>query len=268
MSKKTIFIVDPDKKHTKRLLSLVSANFEVEVKEFESALPVLHLLNEEQPSLIILELNLPIVNGLSTLNYIRENEKFKTLPVIICTNDYTTESRSVADELGHSGIFYYPFEDKDILQSIYSALEAGVYIKPPPPEITIRKKEAKAIAVLDDDEVIRMLFDTIITSKLKYHFIGLDDSVTALEQLQNGDVNPDLLILDMNMPQMDGITFLRSLKEKGENTSLPVIACTAETGATTVSEFIKLGVVDFLAKPFDNETAAQKIMHALNIKVM
>jgi len=265
MDNKIIFLVDPNKSHRDRIISLLNTGSDIEFREFDSALLMLHVFNTFIPDLVILELNLPTVNGLSTLNYIRETERLKTLPVIICTNDYDPEARAIADELGHFGIFFYPLDEMELQRSVQHALSSGKYIKLIEKETIEHLNDEKLIITLDDDVSIRTVFESIIPTKLKHKCIGFEDPLEALEELKKGNLKPDLLLLDMNMPQMDGLTFLRTLKEFGNNSFLPVIACTGETNATTVAEFIKLGIVDFLAKPFDIDVATQKISNALQL---
>jgi two-component system cell cycle response regulator len=69
---------------------------------------------------------------------------------------------------------------------------------------------------------------------------------------------PDLIILDVTMPVMDGVTMLTKLKEDPELKGIPVIMLTAESGRENVLHIAKLGVRDYLVKPFKENELIEK----------
>jgi two-component system cell cycle response regulator len=69
---------------------------------------------------------------------------------------------------------------------------------------------------------------------------------------------PDLIILDITMPVMDGVAMLTKLREDGELKDLPVIMLTAESGRDSVAKVASLGVRDYLVKPFKDEQLLEK----------
>ncbi len=69
---------------------------------------------------------------------------------------------------------------------------------------------------------------------------------------------PDLIILDITMPVMDGVTMLTKLKEDPDLKTIPVIMLTAESGRENVLHIAKLGVRDYLVKPFKEEQLLEK----------
>ena len=71
-------------------------------------------------------------------------------------------------------------------------------------------------------------------------------------------VKPDLIILDYNMPVMDGLTMLRQLREDPELKHTPVIMLTAESGPENLAVVARLGVRDYVTKPFREEDLLAK----------
>ena len=69
---------------------------------------------------------------------------------------------------------------------------------------------------------------------------------------------PDLIILDHNMPVMDGVTMLRRLREDAEMKHTPVIMLTAESGCENIATVARLGVRDYLTKPFREDQLLAK----------
>lgn len=69
---------------------------------------------------------------------------------------------------------------------------------------------------------------------------------------------PDLILLDVTMPVMDGVTMLTTLKANLDLKAIPVIMLTAESGRDNVLHLAKLGVRDYLVKPFKEEQLLEK----------
>ena len=83
------------------------------------------------------------------------------------------------------------------------------------------------------------------------------DGLKALEFVRN-DV-PDLILLDVMMPEMDGLTVLKALREIPEVKSVPVIFMTARSQPKEIEKLRKMDVVGIISKPFDPMTLAEKI---------
>ena len=74
---------------------------------------------------------------------------------------------------------------------------------------------------------------------------------------------PDLIILDITMPVMDGVTMLGKMKESPALKGIPVIILSAESGRENVAYIAKLGVRDYLVKPFKDEQLIEKVVRVI-----
>ena len=74
-----------------------------------------------------------------------------------------------------------------------------------------------------------------------------------------------VVILDITMPVMDGVTMLGKLKEDPELKGIPVIMLTAESGRENVTFIAKLGVRDYLVKPFKDEQLVEKVSRVVTL---
>ena len=84
--------------------------------------------------------------------------------------------------------------------------------------------------------------------KGKYELINARSGQTALEILE--ETEPDLIILDVNMPDMDGYELIKIIKDKKEYANIPVIFLTAENDEESEKKGLKLGATDYISKPF------------------
>src|SRR5438445_9818594 len=100
----------------------------------------------------------------------------------------------------------------------------------------------------DDDVELRSLLRATI-ERAGYRVIEAHDGPHALEQVKRHD--PDLLLLDVNMPGLSGIEVTRRVRESRSNTLLPIILVTALTAVDDKVRGLDAGATDFVTKPFD-----------------
>jgi len=116
----------------------------------------------------------------------------------------------------------------------------------------------KRILVLDDETAIQRLLKIVLDSE-GYDVSTTDDGRIALEMIRQNPV--DLIIQDLRMPKMDGLQFLRHLKE--QNPELPSIVLTAYGTLETAVEAMRLGAYTHINKPFDTDEIRLIVSRAL-----
>ncbi|MBH9538317.1 response regulator [Novosphingopyxis sp. YJ-S2-01] len=108
--------------------------------------------------------------------------------------------------------------------------------------------------VVDDSKVIRKVARHILES-LEFEVVEAVDGSDALEQCQSSE--PDVVLLDWNMPVMGGMDFLRALRGEGKKSK--VIFCTTENGIPQIEAAIAAGADEFVMKPFDRDMLQSKL---------
>jgi len=112
------------------------------------------------------------------------------------------------------------------------------------------------ILSVDDSKTIRM----IIGRSLKSYDCTLCEASNGEEGLAvAASEKPDLIILDITMPVMDGVTMLTKLRENAELQAIPVVMLTAESSRENIAQIARLGVRDYLVKPFKDDQLIEKI---------
>ncbi|MBR3622368.1 MAG: response regulator [Selenomonadaceae bacterium] len=104
------------------------------------------------------------------------------------------------------------------------------------------------VMVIDDDEINLLLAKTILEKKLRCEVITAESGVKGLEMLKREPVN--VLLLDIDMPLMDGFETLRRIREEASLKDLPVIMLTAAADKETVVKVAKQGIEGYIKKPF------------------
>jgi two-component system chemotaxis response regulator CheY len=115
------------------------------------------------------------------------------------------------------------------------------------------------VLLVDDSRTIRNIQKNVLGQLGYTEVYEAADGIEALARI--AECRPDLVLIDWNMPNMDGITLVRRIRESDK--SLPLIMCTTEAEKTRVLEAIKAGVDNYVVKPFTAETHAEKISATL-----
>src|ERR1700737_781527 len=99
-----------------------------------------------------------------------------------------------------------------------------------------------------------------------YEVVTAGDGVEALEKIR--ELLPDLVLLDVMMPKMDGIETVKRLKADGSLPFIPVILVTAKADAKDVIEGLERGGEDYLTKPVDHAALSARVRAMLRIKAL
>ena len=117
------------------------------------------------------------------------------------------------------------------------------------------------VLVVDDSAIMRKVI-TQILEMLGHDSVPASNGLDAFERLkEHEDVR--LILLDWNMPEMNGIEFLREIKGRPVLSEIPVIMLTTESERRKMIEAIEAGAKHYLTKPFQPETLATKILQCV-----
>lgn len=117
------------------------------------------------------------------------------------------------------------------------------------------------ILVVDDDDFQCSIVNKLLASE-NYRLVFAGGGVEALNILRK--MQPDLILMDIRMPDMDGIETTRRLKAMPQFAKVPVIMVTGNSEGSAVRDSIKAGAANFVVKPFDRDTLLVKLAHALH----
>jgi DNA-binding NtrC family response regulator len=121
----------------------------------------------------------------------------------------------------------------------------------------------KKILIVDDDKDLRFNLSCIL-KKEGYEVISASDGKQTLKAIDKSA--PDLVLLDIKLPGMDGVELLQEIKRKESN--LPIIMLTANSDVKSAVKAMKLGAYDYITKPFDDEELILIIKKALHTQYL
>lgn len=118
------------------------------------------------------------------------------------------------------------------------------------------------ILLVDDSKTMRSIQKSVLTQLGYTEIEEACDGQDALSKV--GAFEPDLMLVDWNMPNMDGITFVKHVRQNDKTT--PIIMVTTESEKSRVIEAIKAGVNNYVVKPFTPDSLSQRITETLTKK--
>lgn len=113
---------------------------------------------------------------------------------------------------------------------------------------TMERKIKKQLLIIDDKIAIAKIISVYLSEE--YDVIYFDTPVKAIQWLYDGN-RPDLIILDLRMPEMNGDEFLIYLKKNGLYKDIPVVVLSGEESSDIRIKMLELGAEDFILKPFN-----------------
>ncbi len=114
------------------------------------------------------------------------------------------------------------------------------------------------ILLVEDSSTMRRIQKTQLADLGITAIIEAEDGEEALEQLKS-NMPVDLILLDWNMPVMDGLTFLKTVRKNPEYKQIKIVMCTSESEKGKVIEAMKEGADNYIIKPFVPDSLKQKL---------
>jgi DNA-binding response OmpR family regulator len=236
---KKILIADDDP-HTVTVISsrLKANNFDVVVAY--DAVQTMSQVRKEKPDLIILDMKMPAGGGNSVLDNLKMSIDVFNTPVIVITAYPSEATRQKALEMGVADFITKPFKPEEILAKVKKALgETG-------PEEESRSIAKKILVVDDNPNIVKLLEYRLKANE--YEVITAHDGEEALDKVRLA--KPDLMILDVVIPKLDGYKVLSILRADEQYKDIPVVMLTAHGQAKDVEKGLELGAVSYITKPF------------------
>jgi len=139
---------------------------------------------------------------------------------------------------------------------------SGGVIDEPESETQYEEEYIPTVMVVDDSITVRKV-TTRLLERNHFNVITAKDGVDAASQLQ--EVHPDIILLDIEMPKMDGFELAGIVRAEPELKDIPIIMITSRTGEKHKERAMSIGVNDYMGKPFGEEKLLSRIGALINI---
>ncbi|MBF0274135.1 MAG: response regulator [Nitrospinae bacterium] len=199
----------------------------------------------EKPDLITMDINMPVMNGYEACHAIKSNHITKNIPIIILTSNNTQQEREKGFAVGAIEYFTKPFTKGYLRNYINHLLTSS------------GKTREEKLLVADDSLICRNIFSAVF-NKYGYQHEMVDNGQAVIDYLEKG-YTPSTILLDYQMPIMDGLEACKILKQDERYRNIPIIIVTGSSEKDDVLKALKIGADDYLIKPFDGDELIARI---------
>jgi len=255
LSKLSILVVDPHSAMRHITASLVRGLGPEAVHLAANGIEAMQQLRKVKVDIVLSEWQMPEVDGPGLLRGMRAEPRLADIPLLLVTADVERSHVAEAIRCGVSDLLVKPYTTQRLLDKISGAIQRGV---PAPNGVRVMqgepapvpKAQRPVILVVDDTpDNLRLMVDLFSD---QYRVKVADNGRKALA-ICTADAPPDLVLLDVMMPEMDGFEVARRMREHPNSEQIPVIFVTALTDDQSRLKGFDLGAVDFVSKPVEPE---------------
>ena len=282
MSGERILVVEDNERNMKFVRDVLQFKG-YEVVEAVTGEEGVRLASEVNPDLILMDIQLPGINGFEAFEEIRNGESTRQIPIIALTASVSASDQEKILKAGFDG-----FEAKPVaLQRLVDVVANGIATagstepvaraadeasikKPSLPLVTEQRPGATqqhgpvpTILVVDDTPQNVKLLVEILKSQ-QYNVVTADGGAAGLQAVETHA--PDLILLDIMMPDIDGYEVCRRIREMEAHRLTPVVMVTALDGKDERVKGIESGADDFLNKPIVIPELVARVRSLLRIK--
>ena len=237
-------MVDDDTVSLKIMAAALKDHYHIEVSSAEE--DALKTCQEQQPDLILLDINLKRGNGFNILESLKQSSATAGIPVIFITNDSCPDTEVEAFQLGASDYVIKPIIPPVLAAKVKAAI-SNPYV--PHSDYALVKEQTRFLIIDDSPVDLAIAIEcfkeetTVITATS-----GEEGIAAAL------DAKPNLILLDIVLPDADGYQVLTQLKNDERTQNIPVILASGEKirDKHAIKGF-EMGAVDHIEKPFHGE---------------
>ena len=276
-SRGEILIVDDDP-GSLRLLNHLLSDAGYQVQTASNGEQALLSTSQHLPDLIILDVRMPGMSGFDVSRSLQRTPKTQTIPVIFLSAAADPDDKIQGFDAGGVDFIAKPFVDDEVLARVKTHIDMAIAAKkllrrhtkthsseftndsprPTPPAITRRQE---VLVVEDTPESLRLLA-TVLT-----------EAGFAVREAPNGELAlwtatrspPDLILLDIRMPGMNGFDVCRHLKSNPTTAHVPVIFLSALSDREDKAEGFAAGAVDYVTKPFSEQEVLARVRTHLRL---
>lgn len=214
----------------------------------------LKAISESIFDLAIVDEETPEMPGISFSSMVKAASTTRNTPIALASYSYSEKVREDGYRAGVIGFLHSPFTGKEAVDFVDSLFMSRKINQP---------QEIPRILAVEDSGLVCKMYQ-VIFSKHGYDIRVEQDPLKALDVIK--EYRPHLILMDASMPGMSGFELTRKIKSDKETEAVRIIMVTADTKKQSAVKALDYGAVDFLSKPFDEDSLLARIRLHLNNK--
>lgn len=222
-------------------------------------------IKDMQIDLAIVDLDMPELSGFDLIKLIKSNTKFANLPIII----YTGKENFQEDLKKIDGLFTELLDKRSTkIEELADTINAMInrYEEPTPPEEVSKEPDLPKILLVEDYKHSQIIVTRLLKKNNFTSVVVVENGAEAVEQAKQQKF--DLILMDMQMPVMNGFEATERIRQMVEYKNTPIIALTAFAMKGDREKCIEAGATDYIPKPIDSVEFIEKVKHYTSLKLV
>ena len=216
----------------------------------DEALKAFRKATESEPYRVaLIDWKMPGLDGIETSTRLREMAGASPLGLILVTAYDWDEAARRAEDAGIETVLHKPLSPSALHDALVSTLMPGERLRSPAPSPALTTFVPGQTVLLVEDQAINRELARELLTQAGLLVREAANGAEALRFLE--DQKPDVVLMDVQMPDMDGLTAVGRIRENPELKGLPVIAMTAHAMLGDRERFLAAGMSDYVAKPIE-----------------
>ncbi len=226
-----------------------------------------------RPDLVLLDAQMPGMTGTAVCRELKADPTLAAIPVLFVTSLDATGAELMSVELGAVGVLSKPLDVGRVMAAVQAALQSatradglGLLSSPLPFADSVggdaEDERARILIVDDDPSAVRMIHAALHEVDAQFHFATGGQQALDLARRHR----PDLILLDMYMPGLDGLQTLRALKSDPTAADAQVIVVTRFGHPEMETRALDGGAIDFIAKPYTQAVLKARVGNVLRLR--
>ena len=258
---KRILIIDDDEVSRTTLREIFKAEPTWEIVEASNGQQALDLLCDGlHPDLCLVDLVMPEVGGIELLRRIRRDPTLRALRAAVVSGSRDKDQIVALAQLNISGYILKPFDPAKTLATLQQLLAPSAAN----PHLASRNLLEHTALIAEDSDIERTALRDIFRSEPHWEIVEAKDGQDALNRLYAG-LRPDLAIVDLRMPELDGLTLIQRIREDPALRTLKILVLSGEHDREKIIQLARLQISGYLLKPIDVAKVRTAIHQAMGI---
>ena len=231
-----------------------------EIYPAESSVKLMEFLDNFTPDLILLDVNMPDVDGYEVIKRLKDDERYANIPVIFLTGKSDRESVVKGLSLGAADYVIKPYSTTKLIETI------NVQLEPKKNKFGLTDDNISnkpSVLVVDDVSSMLRAIQYALSDRYKVYVLSKSEDVMDFLNVRK----PDLILLDYVMPGLNGFDLITIIKRLPDHRDTPIIIISTEGTQDSVNEAISLGASDFIVKPFKPKELNDKVAKHIRIAI-
>jgi two-component system cell cycle response regulator len=256
-----ILTVD-DAKTVRIIIKKSFRNFDCEIIEAANGVEGLAMADKSMPDLILLDITMPVMDGVEMLTRLKSDQRLKNIPVMMLTAEGGRDHVLKIAKLGVRDYIVKPFKEETLLDKVTRIIDLSPATEGPERQRST-KDPADILVVEDKPAIIQQIAEGLKHTPWKIH--GMQSQGAALDFCIQ--TVPHLIMISLTLPDESAFSLFRTLRTNPKTKSTPVFGLVVKTETAVQTSAQQVGITHIVTKPIDIAELESRMSKAMNLDI-